>query len=170
VYQHQWCIYSHSVVNLYLNVYAEWMYILLILRHKQGSNVKKKSPWLWHNSVLGTHLTNYTKIDSGPQSMDSDRSPLCMHKKRGRTFAACKHYERACQISASTSPHRLLFTLTVQPSITYGRMPLPSMRTNYLKFISNRYYKLEMSNLSIIQCRGHRSLHHIPANNFTCVT
>jgi hypothetical protein len=61
-------------------MYAEWVYIILLLKYKQGSNVKKSS-WLSNNSVLGIHLTSYIKKHSGPQSMDSDRSPLCMHKK-----------------------------------------------------------------------------------------
>lgn len=98
--------------------------------------------------------------------MDSDRSPLYMLKK-GDEHRVTADTTNACQSSALTSPPCVVFTLTVQPSITYGRTPLHSTPTNYLKFISKRCYKLETSNHSIIQCRGQRSLHHIPANKLS---
>jgi len=58
-------------------------------------------------------LTNYIKknIQEHSRWIQTEARYACI--KKGRTLAACKHFELVCQISAPTSPHRLLFTLTV---------------------------------------------------------
>lgn len=94
----------------------------------------------------------YGQLRKDIQSVYSGRHPLHMHKKRANISSKQTLRTRVSDFSYVTALVTIYITCTV---INHLRSNAITFHANYLKFIVKWNYKLDMSNLSIIQSWGH---------------